>query len=80
MAKLHQLKTFSSEKGNLTIFEKLIPGTIQRVFYIYGAQGASRGGAWLVVAEFMRIMDQKRSFIFWTVPTNAWFCNPKTGT
>jgi hypothetical protein len=44
MAKLHQLKTFSSEKGNLTIFEKLIPGTIQRVFYIYGAQGASRAG------------------------------------
>lgn len=44
MAKLHQLKTYSSEKGNLTIFEKLLPGTIQRVFYIYGATGAARAG------------------------------------
>lgn len=44
MAKVHQLKTFSSEKGNLTIFEKIIPGTIQRVFYIYGANDSARAG------------------------------------
>ena len=44
MAKVHQLKTFSSEKGNLTIFEKIIPGTIQRVFYIYGANNSARAG------------------------------------
>ncbi len=44
MAEIHQLKTFSSEKGNLTIFEKVIPGTIQRVFYIYGANGSARAG------------------------------------
>jgi hypothetical protein len=44
MAKLHQLKTFSSEKGNLTVFEKLIPGTIERIFYIYGANRAARAG------------------------------------
>ncbi|MCY7355996.1 MAG: FdtA/QdtA family cupin domain-containing protein [Rudanella sp.] len=44
MAKVHQLKTFSSEKGNLTIFENMIPGTIQRVFYIYGANDSPRAG------------------------------------
>ena len=44
MAQLHQLKTFSSDKGNLTVFEKLIPGTIERVYYIYGASGAARAG------------------------------------
>ncbi|KAB7730381.1 WxcM-like domain-containing protein [Rudanella paleaurantiibacter] len=44
MAKLHQLKTFSSEKGNLTILENVLPGTIQRVFYIYSAGNAQRAG------------------------------------
>ncbi len=44
MARLHQLKTFTSDKGNLTIFEQLLPGTIQRVFYIYGANSSVRAG------------------------------------
>jgi hypothetical protein len=44
MAKLHQLKTFSSEKGHLTILENMLPGTIQRVFYIYGAGKSQRAG------------------------------------
>jgi dTDP-4-dehydrorhamnose 3,5-epimerase-like enzyme len=43
MAKLHQLETYSSEKGNLTVFEEFLPGEIKRVFYIYGAEGAVRG-------------------------------------
>lgn len=44
MPKLLQLDTFQSDAGNLTVFEKLIPGTIKRVFYIYGATDSSRGG------------------------------------
>lgn len=44
MAKLYELKTFVSENGNLTVFENVIPRTIQRVFYIYGAGQNSRAG------------------------------------
>lgn len=32
------------ESGNLTVFEKLMPGTIKRAFYIYGAGKKQRGG------------------------------------
>lgn len=44
MAKLYELKTFTSGNGNLTVFEHIIPGVIQRVFYIYEAGQASRAG------------------------------------
>ncbi|GAB3971779.1 hypothetical protein GCM10028806_22590 [Spirosoma terrae] len=44
MSQLYQLKTFESDKGNLTVFENIIPGTIQRVFYIYGAGQHPRAG------------------------------------
>lgn len=44
MASLLELNTFHSESGNLTVFEKLMPGTIKRVFYIYGASHIPRGG------------------------------------
>lgn len=44
MPNLLQLNTFSSESGNLTVFERLMPGTIKRVFYIYGAGHIPRGG------------------------------------
>ena len=44
MAKLYELDTFSSERGNLTVFENIIPGTIQRIFYIYQAGQAPRAG------------------------------------
>ncbi|WP_338875619.1 FdtA/QdtA family cupin domain-containing protein [Spirosoma sp. SC4-14] len=44
MAQLYELKTFASENGNLTVFENVIPGTIQRVFYIYGAGQSPRAG------------------------------------
>lgn len=44
MAQLYNLKTFSSETGDLTVFENIIPGTIQRVFYIYNAGENSRAG------------------------------------
>lgn len=44
MAKLITLETFSSDSGNLTVFEKILPGTIKRAFYIYGAENAVRAG------------------------------------
>ncbi|GAB3993044.1 FdtA/QdtA family cupin domain-containing protein [Spirosoma daeguense] len=44
MAQLYELQTFNSENGNLTVFENIIPGAIQRVFYIYEAGHASRAG------------------------------------
>lgn len=44
MPKLYELKTFASDSGNLTVFEKIIPGAIQRVFYIYQAGQHVRAG------------------------------------
>jgi hypothetical protein len=45
MAKLITLPTFQNEAGHLTVFEKLLPGDIKRVFYIHGApESAERAG------------------------------------
>lgn len=44
MPSLIELNTFHSDAGNLTVFEKMMPGTIKRVFYIYGAGHIPRGG------------------------------------
>ncbi len=44
MAKLYELDTFSSDRGNLTVFENIIPGQIQRIFYIYQAGQSPRAG------------------------------------
>ncbi|MBC7569027.1 MAG: FdtA/QdtA family cupin domain-containing protein [Spirosoma sp.] len=44
MPQLYELKTVFSERGNLTVFEDIIPGPIQRVFYIYQAGNQVRAG------------------------------------
>ncbi|QJW88829.1 FdtA/QdtA family cupin domain-containing protein [Spirosoma taeanense] len=44
MAYLHELKTYASDRGTLTVLENLMPGTIQRVFYIHGAGSSPRAG------------------------------------
>ncbi len=44
MAKFYELKTFSSDNGSLTVLENILPGTIQRVFYIYQAGQKARAG------------------------------------
>ncbi|GAB3724451.1 sugar 3,4-ketoisomerase [Spirosoma lituiforme] len=44
MAKLCELKTVESDRGNLTVFEGIIPGVIQRVYYIYEAGHITRAG------------------------------------
>lgn len=43
MAKLHNLKTFTDSRGNLTVIEKEIPFNIKRIFYIYGVDNSVRG-------------------------------------
>lgn len=44
MARLIDLKTFTDERGNLTVIEKVIPFDVRRIFYIYGVDNSVRGG------------------------------------
>lgn len=44
MAQLHKLTQHTCERGDLTVFENLLPGALKRVFYITNADGNSRGG------------------------------------
>ncbi|WP_373514394.1 FdtA/QdtA family cupin domain-containing protein [Persicitalea sp.] len=44
MPNLVKLKTVHSDSGSLSVFEKLMPGTIKRVYYIYGTHHIPRGG------------------------------------
>ncbi len=44
MPNLLDLQTFSSEKGSLTVFERILKEDIKRVFYIYGVNDETRGG------------------------------------
>jgi hypothetical protein len=44
MAHLIDLQTFTDERGNLTVIEKVVPFDIKRIFYIYGVDDSKRGG------------------------------------
>lgn len=44
MAYLIDLKTYTDERGNLTVIENVLPFIIERVFYIYGVDKSERGG------------------------------------
>ncbi len=44
MARIIDLTTHTDTKGNLTVIEKIIPFTINRIFYIYGVDNSARGG------------------------------------
>ena len=44
MAQLIDLKTYTDNRGNLTVIEKVIPFDIKRIFYIYGVDHSARGG------------------------------------
>ncbi len=44
MANLVNLKTFTDDRGNLTVIEKVVPFDIKRIFYIYGVDNSIRGG------------------------------------
>jgi len=43
MAYLINLSTFTDNRGSLTVIEKVIPFSINRVFYIYGVDSSKRG-------------------------------------
>ena len=43
MAHIIDLKTFTDDRGNLTVIEKVIPFDIKRIFYIYGVDDSTRG-------------------------------------
>ena len=43
MAHILNLTTFTDQRGNLTVIEKVIPFPINRVFYIYGVDNSTRG-------------------------------------
>ena len=42
MAHIIDLKTFTDDRGNLTVIEKVIPFDIKRIFYIYGVDDSTR--------------------------------------
>ena len=44
MAKQIDLTTYTDNRGNLTVIEKVIPFDIKRIFYIYGVDDSVRGG------------------------------------
>lgn len=44
MDKIVQLATFGSDAGNLTVFEKILPGAIKRSYFIRAIPGCERGG------------------------------------
>ena len=44
MAHILDLKTFTDNRGNLTVIEKVVPFDIKRIFYIYGVDDSKRGG------------------------------------
>ncbi len=44
MANIISLKTHTDKRGNLTVIDKVLPFTINRVFYIYGVDDSKRGG------------------------------------
>lgn len=44
MAHLLKLARHTCERGDLTVFENVLPGSLKRVFYITNADGNTRGG------------------------------------
>lgn len=44
MAHLLKLARHTGERGDLTVFENMLPGSLKRVFFITNADGATRGG------------------------------------
>ena len=44
MPKIFTLPVHSSIRGDLTVFENILPGSLKRIFYITNADGETRGG------------------------------------
>ncbi len=88
MPQLIELSTFGTEEGRLTVFEKILPGDIKRIFYIYGVaadQERAKHGhkkAWNVlvaVAGSCRVRvthDQREDTFILDKPTQALILHP----
>lgn len=62
MARLLNLAQHSCERGDLTVFEHILPGVLKRIFYIANADGSTRGGhrhhnAWQAVVCIQGSVD-----------------------
>jgi len=44
MGKIIELKTFTDQRGSLTVLEKELPFQPKRIYYIYNCNSESRGG------------------------------------
>ena len=88
MPHLIELNTFNSGTGNLTVFEKIMPGTIKRVFYIYGADESQRGGhrhhktwnALICISGSCRVYSndgEKEEYFFLSDPASCLVLEPK---
>lgn len=44
MAKIIKIPTFSDERGDLSVIEKLVNFNFKRIYYIYNSDGSQRGG------------------------------------
>ncbi|MEP7278617.1 MAG: FdtA/QdtA family cupin domain-containing protein [Bacteroidota bacterium] len=44
MAYIIDLRSFTDNRGHLTVIEKTVPFDIKRIFYIYGVDDSARGG------------------------------------
>jgi hypothetical protein len=44
MSYIISLKTFTDNRGNLTVIDNVLPFQIIRIFYIYGVNNLARGG------------------------------------
>ena len=44
MAQLLKLAQHACDRGDLTVFEHILPGSLKRIFYIANADGSTRGG------------------------------------
>ncbi|MDR2409937.1 MAG: FdtA/QdtA family cupin domain-containing protein [Bacteroidales bacterium] len=88
MAQFLDLKTFTDERGNLTVIEKVVPFDIKRIFYIYGVDNSVRGGhkhkktfqAAICLKGSCRIFcktNEKKEFFILDSPSKCLILNPE---
>lgn len=69
MPKIYTLPVHSSTRGDLTVFENILPGTLKRIFYITNADGETRGGHRHIKAWQALICVQGTCDIYVETPT-----------
>ena len=83
MPKLIHLPTFSDNRGQLTVIEKILPFDIKRVYYIYqtgGKKGATiatklHRHLLLFLGVVIFILKKKPAVLvlFWIIPKNVFY-------